>query len=338
MKKRGIWLLTLLLVFTCLLAGCSGGGDKKAKTGNQPLKLRMATAGGVAMPATMAGQKFVDTINQKAAGKVRIDYFPGRQLGDDAQILEQVMAGALDLGVIGSSMMSKYTPLFDALQLPFLLNSYEKEYQAVTSKEMKDIFKAVESKKIKVFAVYEFGLRHFANNVRPIQNPADLNGLKIRVVPSNIILASMKALGANPTPMNYGEVYTGLQTKVIDGEEINLTSIYSEKHDEVLKYVSTIGLWPFPALLLMNLDKYNQLSPDLQKMFQEVGEEQIKYNIDLMKEAEAQARKAMDAKGVKVNEIQDVKPFTAVTAPVYNEYVTKDPLIKNFVEMAKNLK
>jgi tripartite ATP-independent transporter DctP family solute receptor len=259
-------------------------------------------------------------------------------LGDDAQILEQVMAGALELGVIGSSMMSKYTPLFDVLQIPFLLNTYEKEHKAVTSKEMKDIFKAVESKKIKVFAVYEFGLRHFANNSKPINTPADLTGMKLRVVPSNIILASMKALGANPTPMSYGEVYTGLQTKVIDGEEINLTSIHSEKHDEVLKYVSTVGLWPFPALLLMNLDAYNRLSPELQKMFQEVAEEQIKYNIDIMKDAEEKARKSMDAKGVKVNEIRDVKPFIDATAPIYNEYMAKDPLIKNFVEMAKNLK
>jgi tripartite ATP-independent transporter DctP family solute receptor len=337
-KKQFVWFLALLLVFVFLVSGCSGNSDQKTTGSQKPLSLKMGSAGQANMPATMAGQKFVDTINQKAAGKVKIDFYPGRQLGDDAQILEQVMSGALELGLVGSSMMSKYTPLFDVLQMPFLLNSYEKQHKAVTSKEMKEIFKAVESKKIKVFAVYEYGMRHFANNNRPINSPEDLKGLKLRVVPSNIILASMKALGANPTPMNYGEVYTGLQTKVIDGEEINLTSIHSEKHDEVLKFVSTVGLWPFPGLLMMNLDAYNKLSPDLQKMFQEVGEEQIKYNIDLMKEAEEKARKSMDAKGVKVNVINDVRPFTDATAPIYNEYMAKDPLIKNFVEMGKALK
>ena len=337
MKKRFTWFLALLLTSTFLLSGCSGNSDQKAKDSQKPLNFRMASAAHVSMAGTMTGQKFVDTINQKAAGKVKIDFYPGRQLGDDAAILEQVMSGTLELGLVGASIMSKYTPVFDVLQIPFLLNSYEKEQKAITSKEMKDIFKSVESKKIKVFAVYEFGLRHFANNVRPITSPEDLKGLKLRVVPSNIILASMKTLGANPTPMNYGEVYTGLQTKVIDGEEINLSSIHAEKHDEVLKYVSTVGLWPFPGLLLMNLDVYNKMSPDLQKMFQEVSEEQIKYNIALMKEDEEKARKAMDAKGVKVNEIKEIKPFVDATAPIYNEYMAKDPLIKNFVEMARKL-
>jgi len=336
MKKKAMYPLLLLLILSLTLSGCSSNKNEKANKGQ--ITLTLGAAGQPSLPAIAATEKFIKLVAEKSNNRIQIKFFPSRQLGDDDQLLEQIMVGALDMGSISTSSFSKFTPLLETLQLPFLLGTYEKEKKAIQSKEMQDIYKGLEPLKLKTLSVYDNGIRHIANVKRPINQMSDLKGLKLRVPGSQLLLGSVRALGANPTPMAYGEIYTGLQTKVIDGEEINLTSIYSEKHYEVLDYVSTIGLWPFPAALTMNIDSFNKLSPEDQKILQECANEGLEYNMGLFVEKEKVALEAMEKAGVKVNNIENKKPFIDATASIYNKYTVKDPLIKNFVDMAQNLK
>ncbi|HHV79543.1 MAG TPA: TRAP transporter substrate-binding protein [Firmicutes bacterium] len=350
--KRLVAIVVVMVLAVSFISGCgAGSGTKPAQpaqpaqsaqpsTSQQPgqITLRLGHAAQTSHPFHIATQKFVELVAQKSNGKIKIEVFPARQLGDDGELLEQVMKGTLDMGVISSSTFSKYTPLLDTLQLPFLLSTYDKEYKAITSNEAKELLKGLESLKIKGLAIYEGGIRHFANNVRPITKPEDLKGLKLRVVPSNLIRNSVQALGANPNPMAYGEVYSALQTKVIDGEEINLTSIYSEKHYEVLKYVTLIGLWPFPAANVMNLDKFNSLSKEDQKILEDSAWESIEYAIKELTNLEKTATKAIQDNKVQVNEVKDLAPFQAKVTSIWDEYAAKDPAIKKFVDMAKTLK
>lgn len=336
MKKRIMYPLLVLLILSLTLSGCSS--TKNEKTNKEQITLTLGAAGQTSLPAIAATERFIKLVAEKSNNRIQIKFFPSRQLGDDDQLLEQIMVGALDMGSISTSSFSKFSPLLDTLQLPFLLGTYEKEKAAIQSKEMQDIYKGLEPLKLKTLSVYDNGIRHIANVKRPINQMSDLKGLKLRVPGSTLLLSSMSALGANPTPMAYGEIYTGLQTKVIDGEEINLTSIYSEKHYEVLDYVSTIGLWPFPAALTMNIDSFNKLSPEDQKILQECADEGLEYNMGLFAEKEKTAIDTMEKAGVKVNNIENKEPFINATAKIYKQYTDKNPLIKNFVDMAQNLK
>lgn len=335
MKKRAISLIMVLLIMATFLSGCSSNKDKASES--EQIVLTLGVAGQTSLPSVAASKRFTELVAERTNNRIIIKFFPSRQLGDDDQLIEQLMIGAIDIGNISTSSFSKFTPLLQSLQIPFLLNSYEKEEKAILSKEMQELYKGLEPLNVKMLSVYDNGIRHFANVKRPINKIEDLKGLKLRVPGSKLLLDSVRSLGANPTPMAYGEIYTGLQSKVIDGEEINLTSIYAEKHYEVLNYVSTIGLWPFPAALAMNLKTYNKLSPEDRKIIQECADEGLRYNMDLFQEKEKVAIETMEAAGVKVNKIENVQPFVDATAHIYDEYSAKDPLIKNFIDMAREL-
>lgn len=301
------------------------------------ITVRMGASTQDSMPTTIAAKKFCEEIARKTDGRIVIDFYPARQLGDDTELAEQIMDGMLETAVVSTPIFSGYTPLLDSLQIPFLLGTYEKEYKALTSPEMQAIYAGLEEFNIKTLTVFENGIRHLANNVRPINKPEDLQGLKLRVVPSTLILDAVKSIGGNPTPMAYGEVYTALQNKVVDGEEINLTSIASEKHYEVVKYVSKIGFWPFPGALMINLEFFNSLSPEDQRIFQETADECLKYNHEVIAAAETRAMELIAGANGEVNEITDHAPFVEATRHIREQYAKKDPAIAAFIDMAEDL-
>jgi TRAP-type C4-dicarboxylate transport system substrate-binding protein len=148
----------------------------------------------------------------------------------------------------------------------------------------------------------------------------------------------MELLGANPTPLNYGEVYTALQNKVIDGEEINITSLYAMKHYETIKYVSEIGMYPFPTLIVFNLDFWNSLPSEDQTLILE-GFEQGKNNLfaEYLPNFEDKAKAECEKAGLEFNLIEDKKSFIGKVKPVYDDYIGRDPKIKAFIEMMEGL-
>lgn len=341
MKKKIAIIITLALslVTGALATGCSSKNTSqqpKSEVQNGKVVLKLAHAAQTTHPFNIGAEKFAELVDKKSNGNIKIEVYPSRQLGDDTAILQQVMGGTLDMGVISSPIFSKFTPLLDSLQLPFLLNSYDKELKAIKSPEMKAILDNLKTIDLKGLAVYEGGIRHIGNNKKPINTPEDLKGLKLRVVPSPLIIDTFKTLGANPTPMDYGEIYTGLQSNVIDGEEINLTSVYSEKHYEVLKYLTEVSIYPFPGINVMSSKVYESLSEENKKIIEEASWEAMDYVIEKIKPLEEEAMKTINAK-VKTNKLQDVNAFKEKVKPLYDTYTSKDPLIKNFVDMANKL-
>ena len=328
-KKTVLRLIAGLTLVGCFVATTVAAADK--------VTVRMGTSTQISMPACAAAEKFCKEIARKTDGRITIEFFPARQLGDDTELAEQIMSGTLETALVSTPIFSGYTPLLDTLQVPFLLSNYEKEHKALTSPEIEAIYKGLEEFGFKTLAIYEYGIRHLANNVRPIEKPDDLKGLKLRVVPSNIILAAITAMGGNPTPMAYGEVYTALQNKVVDGEEINFTSVASEKHYEVIKYMSRVGLWPFPGALVVNTEFYNTLSPEDQKIFHETAKECLQYNMDLLAAAEAKSVELIQGAGGAINEITNTQPFVDATRNIRDEYAKKDPRMAAFIKMAEGL-
>lgn len=336
--KKAKAIVSILL--TCLISvSFTACTTKGGKADSKKITIKVATGGQNTLPSYAALLDVLKDIEEKSEGKVDIQYFGSRQLGDDGQILEQVMGGMVEIGGGGSSTFSTYTPALEALQLPFLLNDYAKEEKALKSAEVKALYNQIEEEYgIKILAIYDSGMRHLANNIRPIKDMKDLKGLKMRVVPSKMLLSSFSALGANPTPMAYGEVYTGLQNKVIDGEEINITSIYSEKHYEALKYFTEIGIYPFATAIYVNSDFFNSLDKDLQDIIIDSFEKGYDYNFNkYLPEAERAGIESMKKAGMQIDEITDVTPFQEKVTGIIEEYKKKDPLISDFIDMALKL-
>lgn len=339
MKKLITAALSLAMVLG--LSACGGGNaatPAPTQSGGaaEPVAIKIATGGQDTLPSYAALLDVIDDINAATGGTTDIQYFGARALGDDAEILQQVMAGTVQIGGGGASIFSTYTQLLDVLQMPFLLNSYEKERQALSSDEVQAIYdKVEETLGIKILATYDSGMRHLANNIRPITSIEDVKGLKLRVVPSDNLIASFEAIGANPSNMSYGEIYTGLQNKVIDGEEINITSIYSEKHYEVLKYFTEIGIYPFATTIYANADWFNAQDPQLQQTLLDCFDQGYDYVYDIyLPEAESAGYAAMEAAGIQIDTITDVSAFQEAVAPILEETRQIDPTVSAFIDMA----
>lgn len=348
--KKGIMSIALAMVLAFSLTACGGGSTSPAaandnaettaaaETGatGDKVVIKMATGGQDTLPSYAAAIDVIADI-EALDDNIAFEYYGARQLGDDDAILQQVMSGTLQMGGMAASTFSTYTNLMDAFTVPFLINNYEVEREAMLSDEAQAIFDKIEEDLgVKILASYDSGMRHLANNTRPITCVEDMKGLKMRVVPTDSLIESFNALGANPTTMNYGEIYTGLQNKIIDGEEINITSIYSEKHYEVLKYFTEIGLYPFETVIVCNADWFNSLSPEIQQELEEGFINGYDYVFGkYLKEAEANGYAAMESAGVEITKIEDSSEFGDAVSEVVEKYKNQDPLIKAFVEMVE---
>lgn len=350
MKRIGALAISVMMI-ACLISGCGAASGEatvtsvsmgtalpEVKEGNGPV-IKFATGGQDTLPSYAAAIDVVSDIEAQR-DDLNIQYYGSRQLGDDEAILQQVMTGTIQMGGTGASALAVYTNLMDAFTIPFLINNYDIERQAVKLPEAQAIFDKIEDELgIKILASYDSGMRYLANNTRPIESVQDMKGLKMRVVPTDCLINSFSALGANPSTMNYGEIYTGLQNKVIDGEEINITSIYSEKHYEVLKYFTEIGLYPFETIIFCNAKWFNSLDPEVQEVLENGFDKGYDYVFDkYIANAEANGYQAMEDAGVQITKIEDTTPFEEAVAPVTEKYINADPLIKAFVDKVETLK
>lgn len=351
MKKNATMLIALLMTMTIIISGCGKSGDVSSTSSQitstqtsesedksaDVIEITFADYGSSLMPTADAFRDTVEYVKEKSNGRIQINYVPDAVLGGAAESMQQLMDGTMQIAVIGSGEFSRFTDKIEPFQLPFLITDYDMEKYAFESAEGQALLDTLADIHLKIIGIAENGIRHFANNKRPINVPSDLNGLILRVVPSNMLTDSMELLGANPTPLAYGEIYTALQNKVIDGTEINITSLYAMKFYETIKYVSEIGMYPYPSTVTVNLDFWNSLSPEDQQIISDgfaYGEknEFEKY----LPEYEIKAKEACVEKGVKFNVIADTTPFKEAVVPVYEDYKSRDPKIKAFIELMEN--
>ena len=216
--KKGIMSIALATVLAFSLTACGGGSTSSAAANNNAetaaatetgatgdeIVIKMATGGQDTLPSYAAAIDVIADI-EALDDNIAFEYYGARQLGDDDAILQQVMSGTLQMGGLAASTFSTYTNLMDAFTVPFLINNYEVEKEAMLSDEAQAIFDKIEEDLgVKILASYDSGMRHLANNTHPITCVEDMKGLKMRVVPTDSLIESFNALGANPTTMNYG--------------------------------------------------------------------------------------------------------------------------------------
>ncbi|MEA3251410.1 MAG: TRAP transporter substrate-binding protein [Pseudomonadota bacterium] len=283
-------------------------------------------------PKWDASELFADLVEENTNGKLVVDVGGNAQYGDDMEALTQMRMGTLAFSANSQGATSSVVPQFAVLGLPFLFDSLPAAWKVMDGEVGDELKKLAEEKGLVLLALWDNGIRHVSNNVRPIETPEDLNGLKIRTPPDEMTVDIFEALGANPTPMNFSELYIALEQGVVDGQENPLMNIYSSKLYEVQDYISLTGHKYESTPLLMSKAVWATLTAEQQKAIQEAAVEAGKFNRQASLKADKELRGKMEDAGVAFNKV-DTKPFIEATSSVYDLWRGKYP---ELVEMVVN--
>ena len=285
-----------------------------------PVTLKLATIVGADNPFSTSAVKFKQIAEAKSNGRLKIEVYPAGQLTkNETAMLEGMQLGTVDIGaIVTSSIGGKFDAKFLVPDIPFLWQSREHLWKVLDGPLGSDLMKRLEPLGAKGFCYGGgFGFRNVLSNKRPILTPDDLKGQTIRVPPIPTIAETMKLFGANPVPMQWGEVYLAMKQGTIDGLELPPTTMVSDKFPEVTKYYSkTLHSYP-PGIWMMASAKYKSLPADLKKVIDETMVETCQaHRLDEVK-ADADAMATMRVKGVQINEVKDLGEFQRRAQPVY---------------------
>lgn len=314
------------------------GGLLPAQAADVTLKLGHAVF--ESHPNHDAAMRFKEAVERESKGSVKIQIYPSRQLGDVKELMEGVQFGTVDMTVNATSALSTLVPATDALQLPFVIGSYDAFAKLAVSPEAKAVAAGLEKHGMLALALYDGGQRHFLSVKKPVVAVEDLKGLKTRIAPNRLFLDTWRAVGVNPTPLNYGEVYSALETGALDAVEINLTSIDSEKYYEVGKNVTLTGQYFWPSYLLINKAKFDGLSEEQKAAIRKAADETVAPQVQAVAALDKKLIVELKGRGVQVIEPspQLLDALKQRTRPVVETYVKKNPEIAAFVAAAEKLR
>ena len=321
-KKRVFaWIGYLLLCFFTL-SGCVGLADgDRGNTRRVVLKLGTETA--VSSPETRGAQKLADLVKEKSAGSLIIEVYENARLGTMKERGEAMRAGNVDMGTSSVGFLASYVPVLGIFDLPYLYKDKAHELRVFDSETGQDIDKKLQAKGLRVLCYFDAGARHITNNRRPIQTPADLKGLRIRVPQSEASVEGFKALGTIPTPMAFGEVYLALKQNVVEGQENPLSLILYNQFYEVQKYLSLTHHQFLIQVLTISEKTWHKLSPQQQEILLEAAREAQAYQRKIEVDEEKKLLTALQSKGITINTVENLESFASLTAPVRATYIRR---------------
>ena len=276
--------------------------------------------------------EFAKRANAKLAGKATIVVYGSSQLGGDKEMLQKLKLGTLDFA-LPSTVMSSEADLFGLFEMPYLVKDrghMQKIEKAIFWSKLEP---AAEAKGLKILAVWENGYRHITNSKHPIVKPEDLKGIKLRIPEGKWRLRMFQAYGSNPSPMKLSEVFTALSTGVMDGQENPLTQIWSQKFQEVQKYLSLTGHVYTPAFVAVGAKRWDSLPADVRKIIEDTAKETQAFVYERAKKDDDELVAKFTAAGVKVNQA-DKEAFIAASKGIYDEFGAEVPGSTAMIEQA----
>lgn len=283
-------------------------------------------------PVTIAMNKFAELVNEKSNGEIEIDVYANGQLGEETDNIDQVQSGALDMARVNSVPVAEIVKELGAFTLPYIFIDQDHKYKVLDGDIGQEILGKFEEHDMVSFGYLEAGSRHFYTTDKPIKSVADMKGMKLRVQPSDISVKMVELLGAVPTPMDYGEVFTSLQTGVIDGAENDFVSYYTSGHYEVAKHFTLDGHLSPPALIIMNKDKFDELSEEHKQIIQEAADEAIEFEREEMNKSQDEFRAEVEESGTEIYDV-DIQEFQDAVAPIYEELTELSDLIDRITKV-----
>jgi tripartite ATP-independent transporter DctP family solute receptor len=266
------------------------------------------------------------------AGKAKVVVYGSSQLGGDKEMIQKLKLGTIDMA-LPSTVMSSEVDLFGLFELPYVVK--DRSHMARIEKEIfwPSIAPEAEKKGLKVVAVWENGFRHITNNKQPIKSPADLKGIKLRVPEGKWRMKMFQDYGATPSPMKFSELFTALQTGVMDGQENPFTQIYSAKLHEVQKFLSLSGHVYTPAYLTVGTKKWESFPPDVRKVLEETAKETQAFVYQTAAKDDQDLLAKLKQHGIAINEV-DQEAFVSASKTIYNEFGTEVNGAKALIDRA----
>ena len=298
----------------------------------EPIEIKLGHVGETGSLFAQSSDEFARRANAKLGDKAKVVVFGSSQLGGDKELLQKLKLGTVDMAV-PSTVMSSEVDLFGVFEMPYLVK--DRAHMGRIEKELfwSKFEPEVEKKGLKVLAVWENGYRHVTNSKRPINKPADLQGIKLRVPEGKWRVKMFQAYGANPSPMKLSEVFTALQTGVMDGQENPFTQIYSQKFQEVQKYLSLTGHVYTPAYLTVGAKKWETLPPGVRKILEDTARETQAFVYTTAEKDDNELLGKLKAEGMQVN-TADKDAFIAASKGIYEEFAKEVPGSKEIIDRA----
>jgi tripartite ATP-independent transporter DctP family solute receptor len=296
----------------------------------QEMVLRSADIHPDGYPTVEAVKYMGELLKQKTNGRISVEVFHSRQLGEEKDTIEQTRFGVIDMNRVNLAPFNNLVPETVVPALPFIFRSTEHMHQVMDGEIGDEILAAFEPHDLVALCYYDSGARSFYTVSKPIRGIEDMQGQKIRVQQSDMWLSMMQALKANPTPMSFGEVYSALQTGVIDGAENNWPSLESSKHYEVAKYYTLTEHSMSPEVLVMAKATWDKLTPEDQKAVREAARESVGKMRELWAAQEKKSEETVRAAGVEIISV-DKQPFIDAMGPVYEQFANT-PELKDLVK------
>lgn len=287
---------------------------------------RSADVHPVDYPTVAAVNYMSGLLKERSGGKVSIRVYPSGSLGTERDNIEQLKLGALDMMRINVAPLNAVVPETLPVSLPFVFRSTEHMRKVLDGPVGDEILAAMESQGLIGLAFYDSGARSFYTAKRPIKTVADMKGLKVRVPQSDLFVEMIKALGANPTPMPLGEVYTALKTGIVDAAENNWPSYDSSRHFEAAKFYNLSEHSLAPEVLVFSKRVWDKLSKEDQAMIRKAAKDSVPHMRKLWDEREARARKTVEAAGSQVVKIENRQAFVDAMKPVYTKFASTPKL------------
>jgi len=322
MKKKYILMISLLIALSVFMTACGGSStpEGEGQSSGEVITLRVSHVLPESHPThTTLAEIFKPEVEANSNGRIKVEIYPNAQLGSDRQAIESVSLGSLEMTVPGGPVVSGFYEPYMIFDLPFLFESREAGYASWDGELGQQISEGLKEQNIINLGYGENGFRHVTNNNGPINTPADMAGMKIRTMENPLHVAAFEGMGANPTPIAFGELFTALQQKTVDAQETPAAIIYSNKFYEVQDYMSLTGHLFTNCPYFINMDFYEGLDPELQQVIADAVDATIVVQREVLTEEEANYIEELKELGMEVNEIspENLQLFVEAAQPAY---------------------
>ena len=316
-------LVAALAVAGGALGGCAGESDVTV--------IKLGHALDTEHPVHLAMEVMAGRLDSLSGGTMRIEMYPSQQLGSEREMLELLQIGSLGMTKVSSSVLENFAPAYRVLSLPFVFRDDAHRFAVLDGPIGRELLEAPEPFRLRGLVFYDAGSRSFYTVDKPVTEPADLVGEKIRVQESATAMDMVRSLGGSPTPIAWGELYTALQQGVVDGAENNPPSFYLSRHYEVARYYVLNEHTAVPDVLVIGTPVWDRLSDEQRAWVQEAADASVAVQKGLWREATQEALDAVRAAGVEVVTDVDKAPFADAVADMMGRYAS-DPADARLLE------
>ncbi|RAI92255.1 TRAP transporter substrate-binding protein [Algoriphagus yeomjeoni] len=328
MRFKKLQTLSFCIVLA-LFVSCQATGEKRI--------IKLGHGLGITHPVHEAMLFLAKKVEEKSGGKMVVKIYPNQQLGSERELVELLQIGSLGMTKVSSAALEGFAPTMQVFGMPYLFRDDAHQLAVLQGEIGKKLLLDPQKYLLRGLCYYDSGKRSFYTKDKPIETPADLAGLKVRVMESNTASNMVKSLGGSPTPVSFGELYTALQQGIVDGAENNAPSLYTSKHYEVCKFYSLDEHTALPDVMIVSTKVWESLTEQEQQWLQEAADESATYEYKIWAEATQESLDELKKAGVTIT-YPDKQPFREAVEPMYSELKIQQPEIYKIVEEIRAVK